>query len=97
MSLSLIILQLAVTPISPALPDIELNARVHVLEVTIKQDGQATLQVSATPGEPQPVEVRRSAPKGSQRYRNLTINLRAKAQIADPSLNKGITDEGTPP
>ena len=98
MSLSLAILQLATTQAPMTLPDIELNARIRAREVVVRQEGEARMTVSVEPGVTQPVEVNRSAPPGAQRYRNLTIDLRAVAQIADPKLSQqGNTDEGTPP
>ncbi len=101
--LALALLQLAAAQPAAPPPDIELTARVRAREVTVRQDGTAALELRVSPGVAPPVEVRRSAPAGAQSYRNLTIDLRAAARIADPLApppppsQQGTTDEVTPP
>lgn len=98
MPLSLTILQLLSAQTATPAPDIELNARVRASEVVVRQSGDARLTLKVEPGDAPPVEIERSAPAGAQRYRNLTIDLRAAARIADPQFSKqGNTDESTPP
>ncbi len=99
MSLCLAVLQLAAAQApTTSLPDIEFDARIRADEVIVRQDGNAQLTVRVTPGDAPPVEVKRSAPAGAQRYRNLTIDLRATAHISDPNLTQqGNNDDVTPP
>ncbi len=98
MSLALAILQLVSAQAPAPQPDIELNARVRMREVAVRQSGDARIAVQVEPGEAPPVKVQRSAPAGAQRYRNLTIDLRAHARIADPfTSQQGNKDEDTPP
>jgi hypothetical protein len=68
-----------------ASPDIELNARAHVREVRIEQQGEARVRVWAEPSAGDKVEVERNLPKGERRYRNLDIALHAEARLADPA------------
>lgn len=98
MPLSLVFLQLATAQVPATLPDIELNARVRAREAVVRSSGEARLTLSVEPGDAPPVQVSRSAPAGAERYRNLTIDLRATARIADPeSSQQGKTDEDTSP
>lgn len=97
MPLSLVLLQLATAQAPTPLPDIELSARVRAREVLVRQEGEAHLSLKVEPGVAPPIEVKRSAPPGAQRYRNFTIDLRAAARIADPVLSpQGNTNESTP-
>jgi hypothetical protein len=100
--LALALLQLAAPQAAAPLPNIELSARVRAREVTVRQEGEASLALRVSPGEAQPVEVRRSAPAGAQSYRNLTISVRGAVRFADPLASpnptkQGTTDEVTPP
>jgi hypothetical protein len=100
--LSLALLQLATAqPVLPP-PDIELNARVRAGEVTVRQEGNASLAFRVSPGDAPPVAVERSAPSGAKSYRNLTINIRGAVRIADPNTTpttpkQGTDSESTPP
>jgi hypothetical protein len=97
----LALLQLAAPQAAAPPPDIELNARVRAREVTVRQEGAASLALRVSPGEAPPVAVERSAPVGAQKYRNLTISVRGAVRIADPNASpqtqKGTDDEATPP
>jgi hypothetical protein len=99
--LASVFLQLAATqPVAPA-PDIELKARVNAREVTVQQQGKASLELRVSPGVAPPVVVERSQPAGAPAYRNLTVEVRGAVRIADPSSSQpeqqGTNDEVTPP
>lgn len=99
--LALALLQLAAPQAAAPPPDIELTARVRTREVTVRQEGAASLALRVSPGEAPPVAVERSAPAGARSYRNLTISVRGAVRIADPlaspNTQKGTNDEATPP
>lgn len=100
--LALALLQLAAAQPAAPPPDIELSVRVRAREVTVRQEGEASLRLRVSPGEAPPVEVRRSAPAGAARYRNLAIDVRGAARIADPNASpdqsqQGTDDEAPPP
>ena len=100
--LALALLQLAALQAAAPPPDIELTARVRAREVTVRQQGEASLGLRVSPGEAPPVEVERSAPAGAQTYRDLTISVRGAVRLADPSSTppqpqQGTTYERTPP
>lgn len=48
------------------------------------------------PGVAEPVQVERSAPPGRSSYRNLTIDLKAAARIADPAAASASTAASEP-
>ena len=62
-------------------PDIEVNAKVTAREVTIDNEGTASLNLHADPGVTPPIQVTRSAPPGAKSYRDLTIDLHAETHI----------------
>jgi uncharacterized protein (DUF58 family) len=73
-------------------PDIAVTAHVEARSVKVEQDGRATLSLHAQPSAgAEPVRVERSAPPGRKHYRNLTIDLKAEARIADPSADAQAT------
>ena len=98
----LLFLQLAGAAGATALPppDIEVSARVTAREVRVRQEGAARISLRADPGVAPPVRVERSAPPGAKRYRNLTIDLKAEARLANREPNstqQGSTDEADQP
>jgi hypothetical protein len=95
MPLALAILQFAAvvageTQAANLPPTIEVHARVQAKELTIRQQGEARLEVHAEPALSQRVEVTRNAPAlGQRRYRNLDIRVDAQATLADPQTAAG--------
>lgn len=80
-------------------PDIELRAHVEARSVKIEQSGTARLELHADPGVAEPVAVKRSAPNGQSRYRNLTIDLHAAARLTGPAASAQTsvtTSQGEP-
>lgn len=96
--LCLALLQLASSSQGAPPPDIEINARVTAREVVVRQSGEASLSLRASPGEAMPVEVERSAPKGATRYRNLTLKVHGAARISEPRTHETgtNTDDNSP-
>ncbi|HEY0414357.1 MAG TPA: hypothetical protein VGD66_14575 [Allosphingosinicella sp.] len=90
--LFLLLLQAA----SPA-PDIELNVHARARQVTIEQQGRATLQVHAEPdgGSRAEAKVRPQA-QGRRQLRNVTVDIHAEASLADPAQNRQGVETGTP-
>ncbi len=74
----------AVPAAADPLPDIELQARVDIRSLEIRSQGTARLELRAEPGDAPPVTIERSAPAGSNRYRNLRIDLRGVARLTAP-------------
>ena len=66
----------------PAAPDIEISARVQAREVSIDEDGPIALRLRAEPGLTD-AKVERNQPAGAQNYRNLVIDARIAAWLAD--------------
>lgn len=78
-------------------PDIELRVGARVKSVKIEQQGNATLEVRATPDAGSSVEARvepRAA--GKTELRNVQVNVRAQASIADPQLIRAEAETTTP-
>lgn len=66
------------------LPDIELNANVRARSVTIEKQGDARLTVTTSPEGANIVDVRAPKANGRKRLRNVAVDVRAEARIADP-------------
>ena len=86
--LGLLFFQLAAAQTGAPPPDIEVTARVQAREVTIRQDGEARIELHAEPGVAPPVRVERSAPPGARSYRNLTIDLHGQARLSAPDQDQ---------
>ena len=82
--LGLILVAQAAAPAVASPPDIEIRARADIRSVEIRSQGRAQLALHAEPGEAPPVEVDRSAPPGSRKYRNLRIDLHGFARLTPP-------------
>jgi len=67
-----------------ASPDIELNVSVRARSVTIQKQGDARLTVTTDPDGGNLVEVRAPKANGRKTLRNVQVNVRAEARIADP-------------
>lgn len=64
-------------------PDISLDVHATVREVRIRQRGEASLEVHASPDANSRVAV--THPEGRQHGRGATVDVHAEARIADPS------------
>lgn len=69
------------------LPDIELNAHATVRDVRIRQRGETSLTVHASPDAGSDARTQKPASGGRERLRNVTVNVHAEARIADPQAN----------
>ena len=65
-------------------PDIEFNAHVRARSVTIEKQGDAKLTVTTSPDGGTVVDVQAPKGNGRKRLRNVAVNVRAEARIADP-------------
>jgi hypothetical protein len=87
--LLLILLQAA----NPALPDIELRVQARAKSVTIEQRGRTRLEVHADPEGASRVETNLSPnAQGRTNLRNISIDINAHANIADPAENTARTE-----
>lgn len=82
--LGLILVAQAAAPAAALPPDIEFRARADIRSIEIRSQGKAELTLHAEPGDAPPVEVTRSAPRGSRKYRNLRIDLLGIARLTPP-------------
>jgi hypothetical protein len=92
----LLLLQAAAQPA----PDIELNANVRARRVTIEKQGNPELTVRAGPDGGSLVDVRAPKANGRKTLRNVQVNVRAEARIANPGQapqNNGSETETTTP
>lgn len=64
-------------------PDISLDVHATIREVRIRQRGEASLEVHASPDANSRVTV--THPEGRQRSRGATVDVHAEARIADPA------------
>jgi hypothetical protein len=78
--LLLILLQTA----STQLPDIQLDANIRAKSVTIEKQGNARLKVTTSPEGDNMVDIRAPRGNGRKSLRNVEVNIRAEAKIADP-------------
>ena len=78
------------------LPDIEVRAGARAERVDVKQQGEAKIELRVEPGGTGPVRVERSAPAGQRSYRNLNIDFRAAARIADPAASQTASASDAP-
>ena len=78
-------------------PDIELRIGARVKSVKIEQRGDATLEVRAEPDAGSRVEARvEPKPAGKTDLRNVEVNVRAQASIADPQLIRAEAETTMP-
>lgn len=95
--LCLALLQLASSNPGSLPADIEITARASAREVVVRQSGEASITLYASPGDASPVQVERSAPKGAGRYRNLTVTVHGTARLSEPKLRQTGTHEDDNP
>ena len=87
----------APAPASRPAPDIEVNVHATVREVRIRQRGEASLQVHASPDAGSRAGTPRPAADRDIRQRNRTVDVHAEARIADPGATPPSTPETSPP
>ena len=87
------LLILALQVAAQTAPDIELNVHATVREVRVRQSGETSLTVRASPDANSGITLRR--PEGRQRGRGATIDVHAEARIADPA--QGNANNVPPP
>jgi hypothetical protein len=63
-------------------PDVELNANVRARQVTIEKQGDARLTVTSSPDGGNLVDVRAPRANGRKTLRNVEVDVRAEARIA---------------
>ena len=72
---------------APQTPDIELRAHVTAKSVTIEKQGDASLTVRAGPDGGSAVKIEAPRANGRKTIENVTVDVDAKAMIADPNRN----------
>jgi hypothetical protein len=100
MLLAFLLLQAAPPAAEAALPDIELNIRAQAREVRIVQEGQASLEVHASSDGGNVVHVDAPVAAGRTRMRDVGVEIRAEARIADPledRARQGPADQNPEP
>ena len=95
--LLLALLAVQAAPAASSPPDIELNVHATVREVRIRQRGETSLRVYATPDAGSRAEAPRPAPNREVRGRNRTVDVHAEARIADPASAGAQAPETSPP
>jgi hypothetical protein len=76
-------------------PDIELNVHATMREVRIRQRGETSLQVHATPDANSRVTI--ASPANARADgRNKVVDIHAEARIADPATNLPAPETATP-
>ena len=87
---------LAAQPASPPPPDIELNVRATVREVRVRQRGETSLTVHASPDGGSRAAAQRPAGDREMRRRNAAVNIHAEARIAEPAANLPAPETSPP-
>jgi hypothetical protein len=88
---------LALLQAASAQPDIELNIRARARSVEIERKGEAKLEVRAEPDAGSRVEARvEPKAEGRTSLRNVEVNIRAAASIADPQQIRVEAETSTP-
>ncbi len=95
--LLLVLLAAQAAPAARPAPDIELNVHATVREVRIRQRGEATLRVYASPDAGSRVGTPPPATDRDVHQRNRTVDIHAEARIADPGANPPPAPETSPP
>lgn len=83
-----------------AMPDIQIGARVRARAVTIEKQGNASLTVSTSPDGGNVVDVQAPKANGRKTLRDVEVNVRAEARIADPAAaspnNQSVPETARP-
>ena len=96
----MLLLALLVAQSAPAArpaPDIEVNVHATVREVRVRQRGETSLRVHASPDAGSRVETPQPATDRDARRRNRTVDIHAEARLADPGANPPPGPETSPP
>lgn len=95
--LLLALLAAQAAPAAPPAPDIALNVHATVREVRVRQRGETSLRVYASPDAGSRSEALRPAAPRDVRARNRTVEVHAEARIADPATRPASAPETSPP
>ena len=76
------------------LPDIQLDLRVSAREATVRERGEASLEVRGGPGSD--VRVEKPQGDGRRRLRNVDVRVQAEARVADPGANREAAETPAP-
>jgi hypothetical protein len=80
-----------------AQPDIELSISARAKSVEIERKGEAKLEVRAEPDAGSRVEARvEPKAEGRTKLRNVRVEVRAQASVADPRQNRIETETSSP-
>ena len=77
-------------------PDIEVNVHATVREVRIRQRGETSLQVHASPDGGSNVRVANPPPNARAQARNRVVDIHAEARIAAPATNSPPAETSQP-
>ena len=80
-------LLLALLAATQAPPDIAIDVHATVREVRVRQRGETSLQVRASPDANSRVTVSHPDAEAQRRARGATVDVHAEARIADPATN----------
>jgi hypothetical protein len=83
-------------PATRPVPDIEVNVHATVREVRVRQRGETSLRVHASPDAGSRVETPPAAADGNARRRNRIVDVHAEARLADPGANPPPAPETSP-
>lgn len=96
---SLTLLPVALVQSGPSAPSpsptLEIRARVEAERIEIESDGHVDVTLDAGPDGETRSEIRRSAPTGAERYRDLSLDYRAEVTLAAPDLSDGSEDRAS--
>lgn len=70
-----------------SLPDIEINTTIRARSLTIQQRGDASVTIRSEPEGANLVDVQAPKANGRATIRNVAVDVRAEARIADPQVN----------
>lgn len=90
------LLALLLAQAATSLPDIEINATVRARSLTIQKRGDAHLTIRAEPEGANVVDVQAPRANGRKTIRNVAVDVRAEARIADPAINLEATATSPP-
>lgn len=76
--------------------DIELNIHATVREVRVRQRGETSLEVHASPDANSRVDVGRPAGNRQGRSSGRSVDIHAQARIADPAVNSPPAETSRP-
>jgi hypothetical protein len=83
LSLLFLLQAAAAQPQAQGAPDIQLDIGLSARRVTVERQGEASLEVRASPDGGSAVNVKAPEGNGSRTLRNVNLRVRAEARIAD--------------